>query len=94
MILNSNYGLVDYTIDEVPMFFNHFITSQQYLEDVFDKNIYDELDNSDLEIDECFGYTPLLSLGGTMAVQNLTKMKMMEYLDIVSKSSEVKFFKH
>ena len=33
-----------------------------------------------LEYDECFGYTPLLSLGGSEKVENLSKVKLVEHI--------------
>lgn len=34
--------------------------------------------------EECFGYEPLLSLGGNESVDNLRKVNLAVYLDIVS----------
>lgn len=37
-----------------------------------------------LEQDECFGYVPLLGLGGSEKVQNLKKVKIREYIELIS----------
>lgn len=34
--------------------------------------------------DECFGYTPLLGLGGTEKIKNLRKVKLKEHLHIIT----------
>ncbi|SHM57782.1 T6SS immunity protein Tdi1 domain-containing protein [Gracilibacillus kekensis] len=36
------------------------------------------------EYDECFGYTPLLSLGGSEKVENLKKVKLKEHILIIT----------
>ena len=37
-----------------------------------------------LEHDECFGYVPLLGLGGSEKVENLKKVKIREHIEIIS----------
>lgn len=37
-----------------------------------------------LEQDECFGYVPLLALGGSEKVDNLSKVKTREYIELIS----------
>ncbi|PTN42546.1 hypothetical protein DAY12_27810, partial [Bacillus thuringiensis] len=37
-----------------------------------------------LEIDECFGYTPLLALGGPEKVENLQKVKLIEHVYLIT----------
>ena len=34
-----------------------------------------------LELDECFGYIPLLDLGGSKTVEHLRKVKIIEHID-------------
>lgn len=34
--------------------------------------------------DECFGYVPLLALGGPRKVENLQKVKLVEHLSIIT----------
>jgi len=38
----------------------------------------------ELEYDECFGYTPLLGLGGAEKVENLKKVKLKEHILIIT----------
>ena len=39
--------------------------------------------------EECFGYEPLLSLGGKEKVENLRKVNLMVHLDIVSQMQDI-----
>ncbi|WP_432803481.1 T6SS immunity protein Tdi1 domain-containing protein [Alkalihalophilus marmarensis] len=39
---------------------------------------------SEPEYDECFGYTPLLGLGGSEKVENLKKVKLKEHILIIT----------
>ena len=38
----------------------------------------------DLSYEECFGYTPLLGLGGAEKVENLKKVKLKEHILIIT----------
>lgn len=40
----------------------------------------------DLEYDECFGYVPLLALGGPERVDHLKKVKMREHLALIAQA--------
>lgn len=37
--------------------------------------------------DECFGYVPLLSLGGPEVAENLQKVKLREHLNLITQFS-------
>ena len=37
-----------------------------------------------LDFDECFGYVPLLGLGGSEMVENLKKVKIREHIELIS----------
>ena len=39
-----------------------------------------------LEYDECFGYVPLLGLGGSEKIENLNKVKIREHVELISKT--------
>ena len=39
-----------------------------------------------LRFDECFGYVPLLGLGGSKKVNNLRKVKIKEYIELIVQS--------
>lgn len=40
-----------------------------------------------LEYDECFGYVPLLALGGEESVNNLKKVKIREHIALITEIS-------
>ena len=59
--------------------------------DYFCKEFF-ELDNytaavsklGELKYDECFGYVPLLGLGGSEKVENLKKVKIKEHIELIT----------
>lgn len=42
-----------------------------------------------LEQDECFGYVSLLGLGGSEKVDNLKKVKIREYIELISQIVQI-----
>ena len=57
-----------------------------FLEKYFQIPQYTEAINKlgKLEQDECFGYVPLLGLGGSERVDNLKKVKIREHIELIS----------
>ena len=57
-----------------------------FLEKYFQIPQYTEAINKlgKLEQDECFGYAPLLGLGGSERVDNLKKVKIREHIELIS----------
>ena len=41
------------------------------------------IENGKLNFDECFGYVPLLRLGGSEKVENLKKVKIKEHIELI-----------
>ena len=39
----------------------------------------------ELKQDECFGYVPLLGLGGSEKIDNLRKVKIREHIELIAK---------
>jgi hypothetical protein len=87
VLLNCRYGL------------SKVIESgfQYFLEDVQDKEfVNDELKGANyfiakdqlgkIAFDECYGYVPLLGLGGSEKVENLQKVKIKEHLSIIAQT--------
>lgn len=54
---------------------------EKYME--FDKYKKAIEKKGELSFDECFGYTPLLTLGGNDTVDNLEKVKIREHIEII-----------
>ena len=83
-ILNFRHGIIDTIMSGFTFFFD----------DIFDVDFrVEELkwlpypQAKELlgfpEYDECFGYVPILGIGGGEKVENLEKVKLMEYLQII-----------
>ncbi|MBE6049354.1 MAG: DUF1851 domain-containing protein [Clostridium sp.] len=69
--------------------FKHFFNC---LKEEYFLNKYIELDKyneavakwGELEYDQCFGYVPLLGLGGSEKVENLDKVKIREHIELIT----------
>jgi len=96
MILSVSRGLIDYTTNRVDWFFNRYLTDDIYMDKYLNRNLYYLLENKEeLTNDECFGFIPILSLGGKSEVKNLHKIRMKEHLLILSQAEEqLTFFPH
>ena len=69
--------------------FKHFfrcLSDECFLEEDLDWNLYlDAIGSLDkLKFDECFGYVPLLGLGGSEKVENLKKVKIREHIELIT----------
>ncbi|URZ03083.1 T6SS immunity protein Tdi1 domain-containing protein [Clostridium felsineum] len=89
---NEYVSIVKYkngTFDILLKRFKHFFNC---LNDEYFLNTYLEIDkyneaverHSELEYDECFGYVPLLGLGGSEKVENLKKVKIKEHIELIT----------
>ncbi|MBQ1735147.1 MAG: DUF1851 domain-containing protein [Lachnospiraceae bacterium] len=85
-------GIVEYRYGENEVVETGF---RYFLEDVADGELDKELFNirqyraairkyGELAYDECFGYVPLLALGGKESVNNLKKVKIREHIALIS----------
>ena len=84
-VLNSNKGIISYVIHRGDWFFNKYLSNDEYLNKKFNKHLYNQLENTKiLKSDECFGFEPILSLGGDEKSENLKKVKLQEYLYLLS----------
>jgi len=84
-IIKYRYGENDVISDGFDFFFEDLQAGE------FDKNHFtiskynEAIDKyGKLEHDECFGYTPILAMGGNESVENLKKVKIKEYIAIIS----------
>ncbi|MEC2665533.1 DUF1851 domain-containing protein, partial [Bacillus cereus] len=78
-------GTVDVVAGKFKFFFKN-TKDDYFLEKVLDWKHYQQALNKygKLEIDECFGYTPLLALGGPEKVENLQKVKLIEHVYLIT----------
>ncbi|QTU83574.1 DUF1851 domain-containing protein [Carnobacteriaceae bacterium zg-C25] len=69
--------------------FNHFLMfleDESFLDEYFEISLYEEAikQHGQLNFDQCFGFVPLLALGGKKSVLNMDKVKIKEYLEIMT----------
>jgi hypothetical protein len=81
------YRKVDATI--YPLNFVHFLSrfySSQCVVDFLDNTQYSVAVKilGKLKYDECFGYVPLLALGGSEKVEKLHKMKIIPHIELIT----------
>ncbi|URZ03081.1 T6SS immunity protein Tdi1 domain-containing protein [Clostridium felsineum] len=89
---NRYLSIVKYrkgTFDIIEDGFEYFLTDimdTEYVKDFLDNLQYEEavIDKGILEYDECFGYVPLLGLGGSEKVENLKKVKIKEHIELIT----------
>lgn len=85
-------GMVKYKNGNFVMLAKNFkrfmqnLRDDYFLEKYFQVPQYTEAVNKfgKLEQDECFGYVPLLGLGGSEKVDNLDKVKIREHIELIS----------
>ena len=67
-------------------FFFEDLESGQYDKEYFDLSKYNQavIRLGNLAYDECFGYVPLLGLGGSEKVDNLSKVKIREHIELIT----------
>ena len=81
----SGYESIIESGDDMEWFFNMDLADEGFLRDnLDDKNYLDVKSKSgNLEFDECFGYLPLLGLGGPENADNLQKVKIKEHISLI-----------
>lgn len=67
-------------------FFWDDINTEYFCNEFFELNKYNEAIefHGHLEFDQCFGYVPLLGLGGSEKVENLKKVKIREHIELIT----------
>ncbi|MBC1897308.1 DUF1851 domain-containing protein [Listeria booriae] len=84
-MLNYRYGIVKTIMSKFKFFFQS-LESEKFKNDYLMWNPYQEAVKK-LGIpayDECFGYVPILALGGAEKVENLQKVKLKEHILLIS----------
>ena len=84
-ILKYRYNDNDIISDGFEYFYD-IIYDEECAKDYFTIENYNEAIKKygSLEYDECFGYVPLLALGGKESVDNLKKVKIREHIALVT----------
>ena len=84
-ILKYRYGENDVISDGFDFFFEDLQAGEFDKEHFTISKYKDAIDKyGKLEYDECFGYTPILAMGGNESVENLKNVKIKEYIAIIS----------
>ena len=68
------------------LFFLKFLKDEDFQKDYFEIDLYKSAlkQYGDLDYDYCFGFVPLLGLGGQKTVENIDKVKIKEHIYIIS----------
>ena len=84
-LLNYRYGVVKTIMFTFEFFFQN-INDLEFKDEDLSWQPYPEAlkQYGELDYDECFGYTPLLGLGGAEKVENLKKVKLKEHILIIT----------
>ena len=84
-IVKYRKGTFDIVEDGFEYFLND-IMDTEYIIDFLDNLQYQEakINNGKLNFDECFGYVPLLGLGGSEKVENLKRVKIKEHIELIT----------
>lgn len=89
---NRFVGILDYRFNDNDVisdgfeYFYDIISENECASEFFTLDIYEKAvkKHGELKYDECFGYFPLLALGGQDSVNNLRKVKMMEHIALIA----------
>lgn len=86
--INVRHGESKVVGRKVGVFFNNIITDWEYLsEQLHLDNFYPAKEAlGDLSFHECYGYIPLLALGGSEKAENLQKVKIKEHISLIAQS--------
>ena len=84
-------GLLEYKSEDVDIMiknFKHFLRfvgDDDFKEEFFDFPLFHQavVKYGELAFDECFGFVPLLPLGGKKDVKHMDKVKILEHLDLL-----------
>jgi hypothetical protein len=89
---NKYIGLVKYRKGQFDIiscgfeYFFNYLLDEEFINDFFNIKQYEEAlaKYGELKFDECFGYVPLLGLGGYEDVNHLQKVKIKEHIEIIT----------
>ena len=84
-IVEYRHGISDIIIRGFDVFMI-LLNDDQAKKMIFTLDMYDNAlkERGEIEFNECFGYVPLLALGGKKSVNNLKKVKMREHIALIT----------
>uniref|UniRef100_UPI00359C3416 T6SS immunity protein Tdi1 domain-containing protein n=1 Tax=Bacteroides caccae TaxID=47678 RepID=UPI00359C3416 len=82
--LNVRYGTYLILPDNLAALLNKIIFNRSFLKGWFDLEYYPTIQEKlgTPDFDECFGYSPLLAMGGSENLENIEIVKTLSYIDI------------
>ena len=80
-IIKYKDGTFDIFLENLPLFIK-FLPDKSFTDDYFDIPLYKKAvaKHGQLAYDECFGFVPLLALGGFKDVDHMDKVKVLEHI--------------
>lgn len=84
-LLNYRYGIVKTILFTFEFFFQNISDSEFQIDDLSWLPYPEAVARyGELSYDECFGYTPILGMGGAEKVENLKKVKLREHILLIT----------
>lgn len=85
MMIKYNMGDLKCLASKIPIFWRKML-DKTFLDDYFEFEQYNKAVSrlGELAFDECFGYTPLLGLGGKKKVENLEKVNAKVHIELIT----------
>lgn len=86
LLLQVNYKKAAVFGTDTPYLYDYLLTNTEYANEALFRNMFNKALKmlGPLSESECYGFVPALALGGPAAVNNLQKMKLKEYLSMLS----------
>ena len=83
--LYTQYKKATVVSADLPLFFNYVLRQDRYLKNNLDLKLFKQAVKKfgELESDECFAFEPVLALGGAEKIENVNKVKLRAYLEIL-----------
>jgi hypothetical protein len=84
-MLNYRHGILKTIMPSIAFFFNS-LESEKFKDDYLKWNPYPRAYEKfgAPNFDECFGYVPILGMGGSEKVENLEKVKIIEHIYLIN----------
>lgn len=91
--LAVQFGKFDEVMQSIAVFFDGPLCSDWYVNDMLQRKLFRQALKrlGPLQYDQCYAFEPVLALGGTGEVDTTRKVKLREYLGILSQIVEVEF---
>ena len=84
-IVKYRYGTSEIMISNFDLFFV-LLNDSSFVSKFFQANLYEEAVKKygNLMYDECFGYVPILALGGKETIEQIKKVKIREHIALIT----------